>query len=230
MPHSLRFVILAGVTVSAAVGASGGTDPKSEREKQWRADVLTIAKDYERFGRVDHEARWAPHLCRMPLDPKARMSQSPDAATHGKKLYSLFAKSRPAYARTTKKYAELKEAPIGQWIVKESWTPEEFTGDSTEIKPVVREMRIKDEDGNLVTDVFIPFGTHDGKTYRAKVKAGLFVMMKYDSATPDTDQGWVYATVAKDLKSVTAIGRIESCIKCHQDAKWDRQFGLKMTD
>ncbi len=209
----------------------GGDEPKSENDKQWRKDVLAIAKDYERYGRVDHEARWAPFLCRMPNDPKARMSQSDDPTTHGKKLYSLFAKNRHAYTRDGgPKLRDLKEAPVGQWIVKESWTPEEFTGDVADIKPVVRELPAKPGDKEKIRDVFVPFGKHDGKTYRTKDKFGLFVMMKYDPATADTDQGWVYATIAKDMKTITAIGRIESCMKCHQDAKWDRQFGLKMND
>ena len=51
-------------------------------------------------------------------------------------------------------------------------------------------------------------------------------MVKLDPSTPDTDAGWVYGTVSADGKQVNASGRIASCMKCHQQAKHDRLFGL----
>lgn len=224
-----KHLAVCGVVVVFLIGSSRKSppDPVSEHDRRWRAEVLGIAKDYERFGRVDHEARWAPELCRMPLDPKARMSRSDDAGNHGRKLYSVFAKIRDAYARDrSTKYRNAKEAPMGQWIVKESWTHEEFKGDSAEIKPVRRELKSIDDAGTPIVDVFVPFAKHGGKTYRVKEKFGLFIMLKDDARMPETDNGWIYATVAKDMKTITALGRIESCMKCHQDAPWDRQFGL----
>jgi hypothetical protein len=61
--------------------------------------------------------------------------------------------------------------------------------------------------------------------YKAAKPAGLFVMMKLDPKTPGTDAGWVYGTLSADGKAVTAAGKVESCMKCHQDAKHDRLFG-----
>jgi hypothetical protein len=70
-------------------------------------------REYQSWGRIDDELRWAPWLCRIPLPGLARMSASSDSATHGQKLYSVFVKKRDAY-------------PMGphtdQVVVKESWT------------------------------------------------------------------------------------------------------------
>jgi hypothetical protein len=51
-------------------------------------------------------------------------------------------------------------------------------------------------------------------------------MFKVDPKTKDTDNGWVYGTVTADGKKVTSSGKVESCMKCHQDAPHDRVFGL----
>ncbi len=45
-------------------------------------------------------------------------STSKDDATHGQKLFHLFAKNNSAYGLDYK-----KPAPVGQVIVKESWHP-----------------------------------------------------------------------------------------------------------
>ncbi len=70
------------------------------------------------------------------------------------------------------------------------------------------------------------FATRDGKLYRKGAQAELFVLMKLDPSTEGTDRGWVYATVTPDRKRVTAAGRIETCMGCHEKAEHDRQFGL----
>jgi hypothetical protein len=50
-------------------------------------------------------------------------------------------------------------------------------------------------------------------------------MFKLDRATPDTDDGWVYATILPDGR-VTAAGLVGSCQRCHEDAAHDRLFGV----
>lgn len=52
----------------------------------------------------------------------------------------------------------------------------------------------------------------------------LFLMIKTGGA--DSDAGWIYATVAADGKTVTASGKLASCMECHR-SKPDRIFGLK---
>jgi hypothetical protein len=56
-------------------------------------------------------------------------------------------------------------------------------------------------------------------------KGPLFMMIKSDGAP--SDAGWIYATATPDGKTITASGRLASCMDCHQGARRDRLFGLK---
>jgi hypothetical protein len=78
----------------------------------------------------------------------------------------------------------------------------------------------------IMADHFNRIATRDGKQYYASKPDALFIMMKLDPATAGTDDGWVYATTSADGKTVTAAGKIESCMKCHVEAKNNRLFGL----
>src|SRR5262245_57773259 len=195
-------------------------------QQQFANKLLDSVKEYEKFGRVDDEYRWAPELCRMPNPGRAQVSASSDSDTHGKKLYSLFAKDRWAYVLQN---GMGKPVAVGQVIVKESWVPEEVK-DVVKKEILTKEHR-KRKQGESYDfnnyDHFSPYATKDGKTFKASKKAGLFVMMKLDPKTPETDSGWVYGTTDTDLKTVTAVGKIASCMECHQKAKNDRLFGLK---
>jgi hypothetical protein len=77
---------------------------------------------------VDETSRWAPTDCRAPAPGPARISQSRDPETHGRKLYYLFARNRDAYL-----HASDLEQPPGQVIVKQSWHP---AAGSTFVRPV----------------------------------------------------------------------------------------------
>jgi hypothetical protein len=168
--------------------------------------ALAIAARYTEWGRVDDELRWAPWLCRIPLPGVARMSASDHAATHGQKLYSVFVKNRDAY-------------PAGpsadQVVVKESWTAEV-------VSQAYEPEKDRRFDGG---DHFYPYARKDGVVYRAAERAGLYIMFKVDPATPNTDAGWVYATITA-AGQLTAAGRVDSCMRCHQEAKYDRLFGV----
>jgi hypothetical protein len=216
-------VVLAGIVVYAAFGFRlANSSPKTDSpDSIFRKEILQAARDYKSWGRVDDEMRWAPELCRMPQPGRPWFSASKDEDTHGQKLYSLFIKKRDAYFSLGK----TKTAPVGQVIVKESWIPEE----TSEVKPGRFDPDFKkiERTGDPITgDHFYPYATKGGKVYKAAKSAGLFVMMKLDSKTQDTDDGWVYGTASADGKSVTAAGKVESCMRCHVDAKYDRQFGL----
>jgi hypothetical protein len=67
--------------------------------------------------------------------------------------------------------------------------------------------------------------TSNGKLYRAGLPAGLFIMYRDVPGTPDTDDGWTYATVSPAFE-VTASGRIDSCMACHLLAPHGRLFGV----
>src|SRR5262249_40938813 len=152
-----------------------------------------------------------------------RFTQSKDEDTHGgRKLYSIFAKDRDSYSELslTQKPMEVKG---GQVIVKESWLPDEVK--DGKIPPAVRQKR-KLPNGQEVFELFQPYAGRDGKVYKATKMSGLFIMMKTDPKNPDTDKGWIYGTVSADLKQVTSIGKVESCMECHVKAPHERFFGL----
>jgi hypothetical protein len=77
--------------------------------------LLEIAKTYRGWGKVVDTARVAPRLCAVP-PVRARRSRSDDRATHGTKLYFLYAKDAAGYVA----FDERADAP-GQVIVKESF-------------------------------------------------------------------------------------------------------------
>src|SRR5439155_11217653 len=171
------------------------------------AQLTTVAKEYVSYGRWDDELRWAPGLCRQPLPGYARPSGSVDGATHGQKLYSIFAKDHDDYPTQSK---------VGQVVVKESFAAELVTDPSVTFAPSSAMF----PDG--ATDHFYPYATKDGKVYRAGARTGLFVMTKVDAAA-DTDAGWVYGVVPPD-GTVAAAGRLDACMSCHEYAPHDRLF------
>jgi hypothetical protein len=217
-----------GLTLSLAILVSRAEPEKQARPtpeslKPFEKQMLDVAKTYPKFGRVDDEFRWAPWLCRIPNPAQVRFSASKDEDTHGRKLYSVFAKERDKYHMLSLVQKEKIESAPGQIIVKESWLPEEVK-DPNITNP--EQMKRRLEDGKEVFESFLPYASRDGKVFKATKIAGLFIMMKTDPKTPDTDQGWIYGTVSADLKQVTAIGKVESCMECHVKAPHDRLFGL----
>ena len=196
------------VCLALAAGC-GSQSPPAVMETAFSQRALSIAGEYQSWGRVDDEVRWAPALCRLPLPGVARMSASDDVGTHGQKLYSVFARRRDAY-------------PAGphedQVVVKEAWKAERVTDPNARFAP-------QSFDAGSGTDHFYPYAQKDGVLYRASERAGLYIMYRTAAGTPDTDNGWVYATLTADGK-VTAAGRVASCIGCHEDAAHERLFGV----
>ena len=209
----LGLVFVIGMSVLGVRFAVGAPAPQ---EGQFNARLKSVAKEYIAWGRVDDEARWAPTLCRLPRPAEARESQSDDPKTHGQKLYSLFAKDRKGYILSARQVS-----PVGQVIVKQSWVPKEVPDDGRPLN----EKAVYQGRGDT-GDTFVPFVRKDGKLYKADKQADLFVMMKLDPKTPDTDKGWIYGTVSPDGSQVTSAGKVESCMRCHTKAKNDRLFGL----
>ena len=206
------------------VDSTRSSEDENNSDEDLEKIVLEIAKNYKSYGLVDDEARWAPWLCRMPMPAVARFSKSEDEETHGEKLYLLYAKNRDNYMQGDKMKPE-----VGQVVVKESWRPVEM-----EEAVDMRDWR-QVRDATVHTDVgegglgntYVPIAEKDGQAYKTGEFAGVYIMMKLDPETEDTDEGWVYATVAADRETITAIGKIDSCIDCHRDAPHDRLFGLK---
>ena len=139
---------------------------------------------------------------------------SNDPNTHGQKLYSLFAKN----------WANYPNGPHdGQVVVKQSWKVEEVTGPDASFKPTPAP-----GGGGIDADHFYPYAKGaDGGLFHASELAGLYIMFKLDPSTPETDEGWVYATVTPDGQ-VTSAGRVASCMGCHEtSATHERLFGVQ---
>jgi hypothetical protein len=193
---------------------SGGDTADASATSAFEAETLAIAGEYLTWGRVDDELRWAPFLCRQPLPGIARPSESTDQATHGGKLYSVFAKLHSAYPNGPH---------VGQAVVKQSWKTEPVTGQDASFSP--GSWRPNADGG----DHFYPYAEKDGVVYRATEPAGLFIMFKVDPATPDTDAGWVYATVSP-AGQLTSSGRVAACMGCHEtSATHERLFGVPLS-
>jgi hypothetical protein len=219
-------------------------EPKAVvNDKQFHDKLLEVAKTYTSYGRVDDEMRWAPELCRMPMPGMARYSGSSDEATHGRKLYSIFARDRLAYLNVKKTTIALgirsavqdrkTRDNVSQVIVKESWLPQEVATPKTpelrrEPAPYANPPKTERKRADFADrDHFHPYVTKNGKTYKAARQGDLFIMFKLDPKAAGTDEGWVYGTVTADLKKVTSAGRVASCMKCHE-TKPSRLFGLPL--
>ena len=227
---------------SAALGAIGLAACSRDPEAATTGDAVpavdpaflpaltAAARGYREMGRVDDLGRWAPEMCAMPPPPFARFSASSDPATHGGKLYSMYAKDRTAYAALSdpQEAGRHKGPPTEvkglegctQVVVKEAFAPVEWKrpqgGDGLSTGQGSRYSR--DDHG-------LHPATKDGKVYASGEPRGLFVMFRLDLKTARTDDGWVYGTVAAD-GTVTGCGKMASCMSCHTTAPHGRLFGL----
>jgi len=197
--------VFALFTLMAPVWAE---EPVSPAPGPFDAKLRSAAADYKTYHRVDDQIHLAPTLCRMANFSIPRLSASTDEKTHGKKLYYLFASHRDEYWDAPKQTSQ----PVGQVVVKEAWNAVETT-EATFDDPHLLHM-----DGKSFA--------HDGKLLAPGAKKGLYIMLKLDPKTEGTDQGWVYGTLTPDGKTVLSAGRVASCMKCHEEAKYDRLFSV----
>jgi hypothetical protein len=200
------------------LAASAAADEEAwENDARFHGLVRAVVGQYESWGRVDDEGRWAPWLCRMPFPASAHFSASGDGGTHGMKLYTVYALDPVAYGAqpTAMPTGTTPPAGVTQALVKESFHPrliEEIGSTDPHTQWQTRGHRLRP-------------AARDGRYYEAGEPAGLYLMMRLRNATAATDQGWVYATVTPDRQTITAAGRLSRCMACHvQEA--DRLFGL----
>jgi hypothetical protein len=209
-PPPAAFADSAVLPADVAAAPAADSAPAAVIDPALAAQARVIAAEYQAWGRVDDDLRWAPGLCRIPLPGVARMSASDDVATHGQKLYSVFAKNQKAYPLGPH---------LGQVVVKESWTAERVTDPSVMYDP--EKWRDYPDGG----DHFYPYAKKGDEIFRAGQRAGLYIMMRLEDGAPNTDDGWVYATITA-AGEVTAAGRVSSCMGCHIEADHERLFGV----
>ena len=158
---------------------------------------------------VNPQPMAAPAACAPAFAPEItpRLSQSEDESSHGKKLYFLMAKEIGHYMT-----ADGSPSPVGQTLVKESWT-------SIPSNEQARNSR-NHASGNRI----MPRTKIGDQVVEIGQRTNLFVMTKLAKETPNTDEGWVYGVVQSESKKVLSSGKVASCIACHE-SKSDRLFG-----
>jgi len=205
-------------------------DEKDEpiNDERFHKRLLKIAKVYEKFRRVDEDARLAMLDCRAPSRYLGvpRISESDDPATHGKKVYYLYAKNRQAYRDVAKSVKQKSQV-----VVKETWRPLSKEAANKEKLNVTKRPATVDDilKSETVDRPLIPIEKGGKRHFVPGEANGLFVMFQnQDKKLRDaTDEGWVYGTVSADRKTVTSAGRVSSCIGCHESAPHGRLFGAK---
>jgi hypothetical protein len=168
-----------------------------------------------------------------PYGGDARLSESGDTASHGGKLYFVYAKNPDAYA-----FERDKPQPEGQVIVKQAFAAQEVSADEAALGNGHVTSRqaphpckgsgtaVETVDWNALTRLPPRLAVKDGKSYAPGQPYALFVMVKGNAVDPGTDGGWLYAATSMDGKTILSNGRMSSCMECHADAPHDRLFGL----
>lgn len=208
--------------------------PEPAIDPRFQAALLTAAKDYRSWGRVDERPNLAPTLCRAPdsLDygfpSHARLSRADDAE-HGKKLYYLFAGLEGSSARD--RYTALATAkdepaiPLGFTVVKQSWAAVPGSRPAANAGPTIDDSPF---DMSTAPPAPITWVEHEGQRLEVGAQADLFVLIKAGGPDmPGTDAGWIYGTLTADGQRVTSAGRVERCMDCHDVAPHERLFGLQ---
>jgi len=223
-------------------GGSKGTESgkgadaaATDRRRAVEDELRTIAKEYSTYRRVSAELHWSPEMCRAPVAPTTLLTSAPDSSPHGQKLYFLYARNAGAYGTMSAHGREERESgrevppfvnPVRQSVVKEAFTP--VSAEDEIVRYVDLKKQFQANPPGPGTKELERYA-HDSKggLVRTGDLAALFVMLKLEPGTPDTDNGWVYATIAPDLKTITSMGAIESCMNCHKQTDRDRLYGDK---
>ncbi|MDF1702798.1 MAG: hypothetical protein P1V36_16740 [Planctomycetota bacterium] len=189
-------------------------------DARFHAALRTAVADYGSFGEVDDIMRWVPGMCRM-VQLDIHVSRSPDKATHGDKLFWMFAKDRQAYVDCAQ-----RDQPVGQILVKEAWASRPATSEEVEHARAVSRGQYAPAEDKRMRSITHRTLERDGAHYTADHVKGLYVMRRLAADTPGTDAGWIYGTLSPDGTTVTSAGRVASCMRCHAEAPRDRMFGL----
>jgi hypothetical protein len=179
--------------------------PRGPIDPAFTEQIHSTAIGYFDYPRVDDKPHWAPGPCantKLVEDaPHIRLSSAAPNSLHGEKLYYLYVKNHESYLKPAD-----SSAPIGQVIVKQAYLAYEIKKPD-EVKP----------SNTAVVE-------RSGRKYTTGEPLALFIMMKLDEKTPNTDHGWIYG-ITDFNGDVKSAGVIEACASCHAHAAHDRLFG-----
>ena len=248
--------VLVWIGLLGLPGSGEGDDERGGVDSEYAERLGEIALHYRAWGRVDDLSRFAPELCVIPPPATGRISEAKTGEHRRKLyyLYAKHRTAYRNVPTDLREGGEV-EVPADQVIVKEAFEPVPCEGNvvpSTELTslrspfrteqeaadgesvdwdaPLVAtseaaRLRNKDPESGLYVDgVSTPFAARNGKLYRTGKLRGLYVMAREGDADR-TDNGWWYGTILPD-GTVTAAGRIESCMRCHEQAGDHRLFGV----
>ncbi len=189
-------------------------------DARWTQAVLTIAAGFHTWGRLEDEARWAPYLCGAPMPASARLSTTQEPQAHAEKLYVLHAldPTELGYPATT------------SWGFLEPGT--ELSAQQTTLSPSIQQAIVKEsfEPVRGITPRHTGYrelspAVVDGEPFVPGDPLDLYIMFRVEDRS-ETDEGWIYATVAPDRTTITAMGVIDSCASCHAQAGPGRVFSV----
>lgn len=179
--------------------------PRGAVDPAFAEQIHSIAGDYFDYAKVDDQPHFAPAPCAPATafddGPAIRLSSAGPNSLHAEKLYYLYVKNHESYLKPNE-----GSAPVGQVIVKQGYLAHEITTDNAfhrNTKAVVE---------------------RNGRKYTTGEPLALFIMMKLDEKTPNTDHGWIYGVTDFGGK-VSAAGVVDACASCHAHAPHDRLFG-----
>jgi len=174
-------------------------ESSSTQQVDLTSTLLAIAAAYRSWGRVDAAMPLGP----APSPPGSvhlpRPSLSRAVEGHGGKLYHLFARDPAAY-----RGVESGAPQAAQVLVMAAHEPSEYRPSGPGRPP-----------GDVVRD--------GERLVRPGASAGLFVML--NTGPGGGEPAWRYANL-DPAGEVTAAGRLESCIRCHEQAPFGGLFGL----
>lgn len=224
--------IAACIALQAAPKASLAQPPAAPNTPPpFEAELLAVAAEYTTWGRVSSVPKMKPTDCYVPPYRGVQRSRSSDTATHGRDLYHLYALHMYDYLDLNDysslssfygdKPPQISCPQLGQVLVKETFEAIETPYHGRDFKETL------DAHGNRYSpaiELCVDHGQQAAWTIGEARE--LYIMLKLDPATLNTDNGWVYGVVSPDGSRVLASGRIESCMRCHAVALNDRLFGM----
>lgn len=176
-------------------------------------ELLCISREYQSYNLYNSLHYWTLAYCEpmtLAYDQEDTLHMSkadPKKSPHGDRLYKLYVKDLEAYRTSWEKQ------PEGQVLIKEVWN----------VRPVM------DSDSALNNKVVNKRSMKDHWFYTPTTRKALYIMYK-TAPSEENDEGWWYGIVdiesgVENAKVIESM-KINRCIKCHQQNKTDRIFGM----